>query len=34
VVGAEERIGARIIDDVLVTEPGAELPSTYPFDHG
>ena len=29
---AEERIGARIIDNVLVTESGAELLSTYPLD--
>jgi Xaa-Pro dipeptidase len=29
---AEERIGARIIDNVLVTESSAELLSTYPLD--
>jgi Metallopeptidase family M24 len=29
---AEECIGARIIDNVLVTESGAELLSTYPLD--
>ncbi len=29
---AEERIGARIIDNVLVTETGAELLSDYPLD--
>jgi Xaa-Pro dipeptidase len=29
---AEECIGARIIDNVLVTEFGAELLSTYPLD--
>ena len=29
---AEERVGARIIDNVLVTENGAELLSEYPLD--
>jgi len=29
---AEERLGARIIDNVLVTETGAELLSDYPLD--
>ncbi len=29
---AEERLGARIIDNVLVTETGAELLSSYPLD--
>jgi len=29
---AEERIGTRIIDNVLVTGSGAELPSTDPLD--
>ena len=29
---AEERLGARIIDNVLVTEGGAELLSAYPLD--
>jgi len=32
VFSAEERLGARIIDNVLVTESGAELLSTYPLD--
>jgi Xaa-Pro dipeptidase len=29
---AEERLGARIIDNVLVTPDGAELLSEYPRD--
>jgi Xaa-Pro dipeptidase len=29
---AEERLGAHIIDNVLVTETGAELLSDYPLD--
>jgi Xaa-Pro aminopeptidase len=29
---AAERVGARIIDNVLVTETGAELLSDYPLD--
>jgi Xaa-Pro aminopeptidase len=29
---AEERLGARIIDNVLVTETGAELLSDHPLD--
>jgi Xaa-Pro dipeptidase len=29
---ADERVGARIIDNVLVTENGAELLSEYPLD--
>jgi Xaa-Pro dipeptidase len=29
---AEERVGARIIDNVLVTENGAELLLEYPLD--
>jgi Xaa-Pro dipeptidase len=29
---AEERLGARIIDNVLVTENGAQLLSEYPLD--